>query len=220
MTMRSIRRAIFAVPLTALCTLAFLTVPPTATANSDSYSVVPDERVTLDVLTVNGSGCPAGTASVYPQADNTGFSIAYTDYVASANGSAAPTDFRKNCQIAVRVHTPQGFTFAVSRTDFRGYARLSSSASALQRATYYFQGQPDSQVRDHTVSGPLYGRWHTSDVIADASLVHSACGVDQVLNINTELRVDEGTSASPQWISMTRTSTDVATLVHFSWKRC
>src|ERR1044072_8402534 len=71
----------------------------------------PSEKITLDIKTINGSGCPAGTATASADAasDNTSFTVHYTNFTAKAGGGASALEARKNCQINVLVHVPQGF---------------------------------------------------------------------------------------------------------------
>jgi Domain of unknown function (DUF4360) len=182
----------------------------------------PPDQIVLDVVSVNGSGCPPGTASVSMLSDNTGFRVTYRQFIATAGGGADPTDFRKNCQINLLVHVPQGFTFAIAEADYRGRARLEAGATALQRTNYYFQGSADNHYADHTFAGPLSSTWATTDRTPVAELVYAPCGVFRGLNLNTELRVDEGTTNSHKASSMSMRATDgnVDTIFHFHWKNC
>jgi hypothetical protein len=150
--------------------------------------------------------------------DNTAFRVLYRDFIARDGGSAAPTDFRQNCQINVGIHIPQGFTYAIASADYRGRISLGAGATALERTNYYFQGSSANNFADHPFSGPLRAAWHTTDTTPVAELVFAACGEDRSLNINTELRVNSPSGAS--WISLRSSDADVDTIVHFSWKRC
>jgi len=191
-------------------------VPGTASAE------VPAERITLDVVSVNGSGCPPGSADVSVLPDNTGFRVTYHDFLARAGGAAGATEFRKNCQVNLLVHIPQGFTFAVAWADYHGRARLEAGASGLQRTNYYFMGSSDNSYVDHSFAGPLFGTWSTTDATPVEELVYAPCGSSRNLNINTELRVDEGTLNAGKTSSMSMRVSDgnVDTIVHFSWKQC
>jgi hypothetical protein len=182
----------------------------------------PPDRITVDLVSVNGSGCPPGTASVSVLPDNTGFRVTYREFLARAGGNADPVDFRKNCQLAVQVHIPQGFTFAVGSAEYRGRARLEAGATALQRTNYYFQGSADNNYVDHSFAGPFFGTWATYDVTPITELVYAPCGVFRNLNVNTELRVDEGSANAHKTSSMSMRVTEgnVDTLVHFHWKEC
>jgi len=136
----------------------------------------PSGRITIDLVTVNGSGCPKGTA-VESSADNTSIIVSYSDYLAQAGVGANPTDFRKNCQLNVLVHVPQGFSFAIAQATYSGFASLASGASALQRANYYFAGQTPTTVVSHALTGPFEDDWMNTDSADVATLVWSPCGV-------------------------------------------
>jgi hypothetical protein len=185
-----------------------------------SAEAPPPDQIVLDVVSVNGSGCPQGTADVRMLSDNTGFRVTYRDFIARAGGGAAATEFRKNCQISLLVHVPQGFTFAIAEADYRGRARLESGASALQRTNYYFQGSADNNYEDHTFAGPLSANWATTD--RAPVLVYAPCSEFRGLNLNTELRVDEGAVNANKTSTMSMRASDgnVDTLFHFQWKKC
>ncbi|WP_158887371.1 DUF4360 domain-containing protein [Amycolatopsis anabasis] len=197
--------------------MSLLTAPASAQPSGP-----PPDRITVDIVTVNGSGCPPGTAAIAVSSDNTAFTVTYSDYLAQAGAGASPTDFRKNCQLNLQVHYPQGFTYAIAKADYRGFAHLEKGASALERANYYFQGQSATERVSHTFNGPFSDDWQTTDQTDWASLVWAPCGEYRNLNVNTELRVNAG-SARPDttsFISMDSTDGSVKTTYHFAWKRC
>jgi hypothetical protein len=212
------RRGLLTMSALAVAILTVVPVSVAMTSAADTIADVPGDPITVDVVSINGSGCPAGSAAVRPLADNTGFSVAYSSYAAQANGAAAPTEFRENCQLALNVHVPQGFSFAVAQAEYSGTAQLAPGTTGLERANYYFQGSSDNNYSDHRFTGPLYGRWKVSDTAA--ALIYSPCASDQILNVNTELRVDDGVSTSASSLRMTASSGDVNTIYHFSWRRC
>jgi Domain of unknown function (DUF4360) len=203
----------------------FLSGPAHAQAagsSSPHASSPPVQQITVDVLTVNGSGCPSGTADVTANRDNTGFTVKYSSFTARAGGTVQDVDSRKNCQITVLLHIPQGFTFAIADAQYSGTAHLEEGATALQRTNYYLQGSPDNHYADHTFAGPLRSRWATADITPVAALVFAPCGKATVANLDTELRVDEGTAHPDKVssISMKSTDGDIYTIVHFDWKTC
>ncbi|MEE6258312.1 DUF4360 domain-containing protein [Plantactinospora sonchi] len=182
----------------------------------------PAERITIELKTVNGSGCRAGTAAVAPSPDNTSFTVTYSDYLAQTGDGARPTDFRKNCQLVLQVNVPAGFTYAIAQADYRGFAHLQRGASGLQRANYYFQGTSPTTSRSHTWPGPFSDNWQATDTTDVASLVYAPCGEVRYLNVNTELRVSAGSSApsTSSFMAMDSTDGSVNTTYHFSWMRC
>ena len=210
------------ISLATAITASALAVPGTATAAQNDSDSPPSTPVTLEVQTVNGSGCPNGTASVTASPGNTGFKIRYNDFTARAGGSAGPTEFRRNCQVNLAVHIPQGFTVAVARADYVGRARLADGASAKMRSNYYYQADPDNTWAEHApIDGPYLGSWHTIDATDETNLVYAPCGETRLLNINTELRVDAGTATgSTNTMSMRSSEGEVYTAVQFSWLHC
>jgi hypothetical protein len=183
----------------------------------------PSDKIVIDVVTVNGSGCPAGTAAVAVAPDNTAFTVTYSAYTAMVGVGALPTDFRKNCQVNLRVHVPQGFTYAIAQADYRGFASLESGATAQERANYYFQGQSATPYVSHPFSGPLQDDWQTTDLTDLAALVYAPCGEQRLFNINTELRVNAGTSnprKTTSFITMDSIDGAINTTYHFAWKTC
>lgn len=201
---------------------ALLTSALPAHPSSPVVTDPPPDRIVIDVATVNGSGCPQGTAAVAVSPDNTAFTVTYSEYLAQAGGNSDPTAFRKNCQLNLIVHVPQGFTYAIASADYRGFASLQSGASATQKASYYFQGSPNTAVKTHPFSGPYNDDWQATDSTDWAQLVWAPCGVLRNFNINTELRVNAGTSAPGKVSFMTMDSTDgdISTVYHLAWKEC
>lgn len=190
---------------------------------SAAPGAVPPDKIEIEPVTVNGSGCPSGTAAVAVASDNTAFTVTYSDYLAQVGVGSKPTDFRKNCQINMHVKIPQGFTYAIARADYRGFASLARGATALERANYYFQGKPDSVAKDHRFRGPYSNNWQASDVTDVTKLVWAPCGERHLFNVNTELRVEAGTSdtdTTTSFMTMDSTDSSVNTIYHLAWKQC
>jgi Domain of unknown function (DUF4360) len=193
-----------------------LLVAPEAPSSAD----VPPGKITVDVVTVNGSGCPAGTAAVATADDNTAFTVTYSDYTAQAGSGSTPTQFRKNCQLNLRVHYPQGFTFGIAKADYRGFAHLPRGAKATQRASYYFSGQSATGTSVHNIASPWSDNWQFTDSTEVAEIVYAPCGMVRNLNVNTELRVTASSGNQAAFVSMDSTDGSVSTRYQFAWKRC
>ncbi|MBM7863172.1 hypothetical protein JOD27_007019 [Lentzea nigeriaca] len=194
-----------------------LLVAPEAPSTAD---VVPPGKITVDVVTVNGSGCPAGTAAVAVADDNTAFTVTYSDYTAQAGAGSAPTDFRKNCQLNLRVHYPQGFTFGIAKADYRGFAYLPIGAKGTQLASYYFSGSSSTGKSTHNIPSPLTDNWQFTDSTDVAEIVFAPCGMVRNLNVNTEVRVFTNAAKESAFVSMDSTDGSVNTRYQFAWKRC
>lgn len=174
----------------------------------------------IDVIYIGGSGCPGGTAAVAVSADNSGFEIMFHSFQAAVGVGTKATDYRKNCQISLKIYHPTGYSYALSRIDYSGYAILAAGASATQRSNYYFSGQSPTAMTSHPFAGPMDGEWRTTDLSDVASLVFSPCGQETNLNINTELRVNVGSSdprSTSSLMAMDSASTDTYAL---AWRTC
>ncbi|GAA3856808.1 DUF4360 domain-containing protein [Saccharothrix violaceirubra] len=180
---------------------------------------VPD-YVTVQVVAVNGSGCPAGTAAVAASDDRTAFTVTYSQFLAQAGDSTSPTDFRKNCQLGLQLNYPQGFTFGVAQADYRGFAHLQSGATGLEQGNYYFQGTSPTARKSHSLRGPFSDNWQFTDSTEWSAIVYAPCGERKLLNVNAELRVNAGSSKGTSFIAMDSTDGRISTRYHFSWKRC
>jgi hypothetical protein len=182
----------------------------------------PPDKMVIDVVGLNGSGCPGNTAKVLPALDNTAFTVLYSDYIAQAGGGAAADEFRRNCQLALNVHVPSGYTYAIAKTDYRGYMRLSRGAWAYEQANYYFQGYSQTARARHNFNGAFDGDWQTIDQVGLESYSWAPCGEKRYLNINTELRIGTGSSdgKNRNMITMDSTDTNLATIYHLAWKQC
>ncbi|MFG2295977.1 DUF4360 domain-containing protein [Streptomyces sp. NPDC048603] len=183
----------------------------------------PAGQVTIDLASVNGSGCRPGSSTVDVAPDNSAFTVTYSEYLAQVGFGAQPTEFRKNCQLGLRVNVPQGYTYAIAKVDYRGFASLQDQASGVQQAGYYFQGMSGTARRSHTFHGPFQGNWQVTDVTPVESLAFAPCGEKRNFNINTELRVNGGTSntsSTTSFMAMDSTDGTFSTVYHFAWKEC
>src|SRR3954463_6425527 len=105
--------------LLLLTSAAALAILFSGTASADeSDSTPPADAVPVDVVTVNGSGCPAGTAHVTMSPDNTSFEVNYDQFAALSGGNARPIDARKNCQLNLRIDAPAGYSYAVADAEY------------------------------------------------------------------------------------------------------
>ncbi|MFI0404923.1 DUF4360 domain-containing protein [Actinomadura sp. 3N508] len=191
------------------------TTPDAGTQSEQGWA---PRGATLEVATVLGSGCPAGTAKVTPTNGGSAFTVTFDNYMAWGGGDAPPTEFRKNCQLNVKVGAPEGWTWAPVGISSRGFAHVQEGASAVRRTSYYIQGSSETRAVTHTIEGPSNRAWRFNDRIPRDELVYKACGEDRNLNINTEVRVNAGGSEEPSFIAVE--SVNANANYHLAWKRC
>jgi hypothetical protein len=181
----------------------------TAAVPSSSTASTPPPRITVEVVSANGSGCPSGSAHVSATPGGTSFKVTYSRFTASAGPGAAAVDFRKNCQLALDVSGPKGWTWAISRVVDAGSANLQSGATGVQATSFYWSGNSRTGRVSHAFTGPVSGPWQRSKKIAKKQLVYVPCGQDRFLNINFELRVSAGSATGRNALTMDATSGSV-----------
>ena len=96
--------------------------------------------VQIKGLAYGGSGCPAGSVDSSLSTDLTTLTIIYDQFQAQAGPNIQPKDYRKNCQLNVKLQFPQGWQFSVFKADYRGYANLPKGDTGSVNANYYFSG--------------------------------------------------------------------------------
>jgi hypothetical protein len=195
--------------------LSLISVPTSAAAAS-----APPEVITVDVATVNGSGCPKDSAAVAVSHDNTAFTVTYSQFIAEAGPDSPATHGRRNCQLGLRVHIPQGYTYAITKADFRGYADLHRGATGLQRSSYYVQGSSRTFRADKNFESPMADNWTVTNQHDMQNLVWAPCGETRQFNVNTELRVNAKDSQGTSYLTMDSTDGSIRTLFNWTWKRC
>ncbi|WP_165964490.1 DUF4360 domain-containing protein [Actinomadura sp. KC216] len=207
-----------AVLLPALATASYAAASSETNPETGAEQAWAPRGATLEVVTVLGSGCPAGTAKVTPSNGGSAFTVTFDNYLAWGGGDAPPTEFRKNCQLNVKVGAPEGWTWAPIGISSNGFAHIQEGASAVRRTSYYIQGSSETRSVSHTIEGPSNRSWRFNDRIPRDELVYKECGADRNLNINTEVRVNAGDSGRPSFIAVESAYANAN--YHLAWKRC
>jgi hypothetical protein len=172
----------------------------------------PAGRVTIDIVTVTGNGCGrTGVVSVAP--DNTRFVLDHGEVIAWVGGAARPTDARKNCQFLLRITPPQGYTYALAPTVYRGWVHLERGAAATARFKHVFQGGLPHEST-YSSTGQVDDYWERVDPEGPGL----PCGQSALVTISTDLRVSLG-SSDPTKSSYLATDSPM-TEHRFTWTRC
>lgn len=196
--------------------IAALSAVSSAAAPDAAATAPAAALVDVTVVTINGSGCPAGAGTATLSDELDVLTITSPAYFASAGGGARPTDFRKNCQLSLQIERPAGWTYAVSQVTANGFAALLEGATGLSRVNIFFQGSSASTTVSRTFTGPLVDQWQAVDTVDPATLNFAPCGVERNLNINTELRV----TAPPNATTSNFMVRDPFSSYRLSWRRC
>lgn len=181
----------------------------------------PSDQVWIEDVKWAGSGCPVGSVARTLSNDKQTVTLMFDNYVASVGPGIVITESYKNCQINIKLHIPQGWTYTVFQTQYRGYYSLESGVKGTQKSIYYFSGDTRQWSAQSTFVGPASQDYHFWDNIATDTWVYCQCGATTSLNINTSLRMQ---SANPKKYSgfMSTDSIDhkVIHVLGLQWKRC
>ncbi len=135
-----------------------------------------------------GSGCPIGSVSTTLSPDKKSLSILFDEYLVEAGPSVGKKIDRKNCQLAIPVHVPNGFSVSLMAVDYRGYHFLPRKAQAVFTAEYFFAGIRGPRF-SKSFRGSMDQEYTLSNRLAVVAQTWSKCGEDVNLRIATAMRV-------------------------------
>jgi hypothetical protein len=155
-----------------------------------AYATAPNpSEVYIEDINYNGSGCPLGTVAENLATDGKAFTLTFAEYIAEAGPHLSFRDGRKNCQLTIDLHIPQGFQFSIGTFNYRGWVALDDGIRAAHTTSYYFQGQGRTGRFNEYIWGPNFDLYQFEEKVGLASLVWSPCGATRALNINTSINV-------------------------------
>lgn len=165
-----------------------------------------------------GTGCPAGSASVSLSPDQKSISLLFDQYVVEAGGSR--TMDRKNCNIAVPVRVPQGYSVSVFAIDYRGFVGLPTGARAQLAVDYFLAGQGRGVRSSKVFRGPDSNDYLTSDRLGLEAIVWSGCGADTILRANTSMLVQTNSRREQAMATVDSADINAGLIYHIQWRRC
>lgn len=135
-----------------------------------------------------GSGCPSDTVSATLSPDKKSLSILFDDYLVEAGPSIGKKMARKNCQLAIPVHVPNGFSVSLMSVDYRGYLFLPRRAQSVFTAEYFFAGIRGPRLQKR-FRGGMDDDYMISEKLVILADSWSKCGEDVNLRIATSMRL-------------------------------
>lgn len=184
--------------------LLLLLTPSVAAARAPAT----DPVVTVQVKSVNGSGCPAGSSVTTNVPDQTAFTISFSQFRVEGG-------MNKTCVVTVNVAVPAGWTYAVYEVDNRGFGVLDARASGRIVMDSWFTGYKWTLNADQTFTGPYDGYWQTTST-AD-SAIFAPCNASFNLTIADTLRVKGPSTSSMELFAK---DLRVSTIFYLKWMRC
>jgi len=168
----------------------------------------------------NGTGCPRGTTSTSISPDGKTFTTTFSAFEAIVNKNQSIAV--KDCQLAIKLKSPTGFSYTVTEFFYQGYAVLEKGQNARQIAKYYFQGAPVQAEEARTeLVGPFDDTYTFQDKVKTTDLVWSPCGVERDLNVRATLRLqNEGRKDGYINLGVIDANTDTKIQFKLNWRKC
>ena len=163
-----------------------------------------------------GNGCPQGTASSTLSPDQKSLSILFDEYLVEAEPKKLE---RKNCNIAIPVHVPQGLSLSIIEVDYRGYAYLPKKAKATFSAEYFFAGIRGPKFKQKW-KGPLDEDYKFDNDLSISARVWSECGADVNLRVNSSMRVNNRNRSEEALATVDSADFKAGIVYHLAWKKC
>ncbi|GBG77869.1 hypothetical protein CBR_g25801 [Chara braunii] len=146
----------------------------------------PPGAVKIEKFGYAGTGCPPGSADGIISSTGKELTVLFSAYTVSTPGSLA--DRRKNCQVAVSLSFPAGFTFTLVTVTFRGYAEFQEGVQGTLVASYYLAGTEQTESVVKNLPPPVRDNFTITDSFP--AFIYPQCNSTSVLlNINSEARV-------------------------------
>ncbi|KAM7192703.1 protein of unknown function (DUF4360) domain containing protein [Rhypophila sp. PSN 637] len=177
-------------------------------------------EVQITGIAFAGSGCPAGSVSGQLSSDLTAITLLYASFVAQAGKGLSASEYRKNCQLNVKLKYPQGWQFSVFKADYRGYAQIPKGDTGTCKATYYFTGDSKQISSTLVLKGPYDDNYLKTDQFGVESTVWSPCGVEGLLNINSEVRLSPADSTRNALLTVDSTDLKFTQVHYLQWQKC
>ncbi|KAK0615179.1 hypothetical protein B0T17DRAFT_592954 [Bombardia bombarda] len=187
---------------------------------SQDDEVPPENQVQIVGLAFAGSGCPAGSVSGQLSSDLTTLTLLYASFVAQAGKNIPASEYRKNCQLNVKLKYPGGWQFSVFKADYRGYAQLPVGDTGTCKATYYFSGDSKQISSTLTLKGPYDDNYLKTDQFGIETTVWSPCGIEGLLNINSEVRLSPPDQTKSALLTVDSTDLKFVQKLFFNWEKC
>ncbi|MGZ3425028.1 MAG: DUF4360 domain-containing protein [Polyangia bacterium] len=213
----------FSVLATAIC------LGSTTLAHESQFPIAPStpdpNTIYIEQVTVNGTGCPAGTVAANFTPDYSILELTFSDFVAQIGPGTQPADWRKNCIVAVTLHLPAGYTFALIGADYNGYAQVDPHVTGMQQTSYFIAGMQGKYTLQSHIPQDLdaNGNYSRNDEIPVADYVWANCGVDSIANLNASISLNNSQNRQGYGV-ITLDELDIGPQVlfhwHFAWQHC
>lgn len=193
-----------------------------APASTTTKTVPNPEGSYFASVVANGTGCPAGSWNPSISDDGQVFTLTFSEYEVNINNTVPDLTITKNCTLNIKLHSPNGLSYAVTSFYYSGYSFLEQGVTASQWARYYFQGNPVPPSTSNRVNlvGPHDADFVFKDDVKTADAVWSPCGVDRELIVNTTLQLRNSSPKRSGYANLAALDGSTKLELRLSWRGC
>jgi hypothetical protein len=192
--------------------------PMVAAFSAASLAQVPTNQVRLGAPVYHGSGCAAGSVSAQLSPDSQSLSILFGSFQAQAGGSSGKASDQKICEARIPISVPAGYSFSISKMNYRGYNHIPSTATAtLQLQSSFADTSLPTYHQNFSEASDGNFSLDDSSLLASA---WSACGETVKLKINAVISVQ--TNPQNEQVLFTLDNADLTSGVVYQlrWRAC
>lgn len=173
--------------------------------------------VSVESVTYNGTGCPAGSVSVVLSPDGEAMTVAFSQLFAAVGTGIAAADTSHHCKLHVKVNVPPGWSYALASVDYRGYVALDPGMTARRQSRYHISGESPVRTIASTWSGAVDDSYAVRDLGAGAPApaYWSRCGKGK--NLMIETRVDVQGASGQGLVTVDAVDGEI---FHLVWQQC
>jgi len=176
--------------------------------------------VFIESITYGGTGCPQGTVEESISDDRETFTLIYDQFVASKGPGVPITESRKNCELSIALHVPQGFSYSIVNLENRGYVQLDANMTSTAQSAFHFAGRTKSVDFKLDFVGPVAKDYMTLNRVKVRDHVWSSCNATEALIINTQVLIEGGGANSQGQMTVDSTDGKIEHKFGIMWKRC
>jgi len=154
-------------------------------------------QINIKRITYAGPGCRQGSVTGNISVDARAFTLVFSEFTAEVGPGLAPGVSTTKCRVTLDIQIPNGWSYTLFETTFRGYADLDEKVNASLDTAYFFQASPSQVTRfNRNFSGPFSDNFSESHRMGMQNTVWSACGRQRALNIDTEVKLNNDRAPS------------------------
>ncbi|MFW7379939.1 MAG: DUF4360 domain-containing protein [Oligoflexus sp.] len=172
-------------------------------------------------ITYAGPGCRAGSVVGNISLDAKAFTLVFNEFIAEIGQNVAQGKNKTSCRVTLDIQIPNGWSYTLFDTTFRGYTYLDPGVQASINSGYYFQASPNRVARfNHQFNGYFDDNFSITNSIGIHEVVWSRCGRQRALNIDTNVELSNSGTSNSGLFTVDSLDGEFKQIFGIRWQRC